>query len=182
LDDAVGEAFDKCAKLLGLPYPGGPALARLAEQGNEAAYAFPRPMQNRPGLDFSFSGLKTAVMLQVRACAENGVLEAKKANIAASSQRAAIDSLTGRTLKAAREAGIGTIVVAGGVGANLLLRKELAGKFDGRVFYPRHEFCTDNGAMIAVAGAMRLADGLEANEIRAAARWSLETLRPPAAA
>lgn len=182
LDDAVGEAFDKCAKLLGLPYPGGPALARLAQQGSDVAYAFPRPMLNRPGLDFSFSGLKTAVMLQVRQCAEEGVLETESANLAASFQRAAIDSLTGRTLKAARKARVDTIVVAGGVGANLLLRKELAEKFDGRVFYPRHEFCTDNGAMIAVAGALRLADGREANEIRAVARWSLESLQPPAAA
>lgn len=182
LDDAVGEAFDKCAKLIGLGYPGGPALARLAQDGDETAYAFPRPMLNRPGLDFSFSGLKTAVMLQVRQCEENGMLQAEKANIAASFQRAAIDSLTGRTLKAAREAGADTIVVAGGVGANLLLRKELAERFDGRVYYPRHEFCTDNGAMIAIAGALRLSDGTKANEIKAAARWSLESLRPPAAA
>lgn len=182
LDDAVGEAFDKCAKLIGLGYPGGPALARLAQDGDETAYAFPRPMLNRPGLDFSFSGLKTAVMLQVRQCEENGILQAEKANIAASFQRAAIDSLTGRTLKAAREAGADTIVVAGGVGANLLLRKELAERFDGRVYYPRHEFCTDNGAMIAIAGALRLSDGTKANEIKAAARWSLESLRPPAAA
>lgn len=182
LDDAVGEAFDKCAKLIGLRYPGGPALARLAQDGDETAYAFPRPMLNRPGLDFSFSGLKTAVMLQVRQCEENGILQAEKANIAASFQRAAIDSLTGRTLKAAREAGADTIVVAGGVGANLLLRKELAERFDGRVYYPRHEFCTDNGAMIAIAGALRLSDGTKANEIKAAARWSLESLRPPAAA
>jgi N6-L-threonylcarbamoyladenine synthase len=182
LDDAVGEAFDKCAKLLGLGYPGGPALARLALQGDEAAYRFPRPMINRDGLDFSFSGLKTAVMLQVKQCSNNGVLESELANIAASFQRAAIDSLTGRTLKAARQVQARRIVVAGGVGANLLLRKELAEKFDGRVFYPRHEYCTDNGAMIAIAGALRIADGEQAAEIRAAARWSLESLSPPAAA
>jgi N6-L-threonylcarbamoyladenine synthase len=182
LDDAVGEAFDKCAKLLGLAYPGGPALARLAELGNEKAYEFPRPMRNRAGLDFSFSGLKTAVMLQVKQCGEAGTLELETANIAASFQRAAIDSLIGRTLKAARETRSRQIVVAGGVGANSLLRRELAAKFDGKVFYPRHEYCTDNGAMIAIAGALRLADGAQAMEIQALARWSLESLRPPAAA
>jgi N6-L-threonylcarbamoyladenine synthase len=182
LDDAVGEAFDKCAKLLGLAYPGGPALARLAELGNEKAYEFPRPMRNRAGLDFSFSGLKTAVMLQVKQCGEAGTLELETANIAASFQRAAIDSLIGRTLKAARETRSRQIVVAGGVGANSLLRRELAAEFDGKVFYPRHEYCTDNGAMIAIAGALRLADGAKALEIQALARWSLESLRPPAAA
>ncbi|MEQ9563066.1 MAG: tRNA (adenosine(37)-N6)-threonylcarbamoyltransferase complex transferase subunit TsaD [Woeseiaceae bacterium] len=182
LDDAVGEAFDKCAKLLGLGYPGGPALARLALKGNETAYRFPRPMLNRDGLDFSFSGLKTAVMLQVKQCGNDGVLESELANIAASFQRAAIDSLTGRTLKAARQVDARRIVVAGGVGANVLLREELARKFDGQVFYPRHEYCTDNGAMIAIAGALRIADGERAAEIRASARWSLESLSPPAAA
>jgi N6-L-threonylcarbamoyladenine synthase len=182
LDDAVGEAFDKCAKLLGLGYPGGPALARLAQQGDETAYRFPRPMINRDGLDFSFSGLKTAVMLQVKQCSNDGVLETEQANIAASFQRAAIDSLTGRTLKAAREVQSRRIVIAGGVGANLLLRKDLAKKFDGQVFYPRQEYCTDNGAMIAIAGALRLADGVKAAEIRASARWSLESLRPPTTA
>lgn len=182
LDDAVGEAFDKCAKLLGLGYPGGPALARLAEGGDPAAYAFPRPMLNRPGFDFSFSGLKTAVMLQVRQADESGVLGASRAHIAASFQRAAVDTLVNRTLKAAAEVRAERIVVAGGVGANLLLRRELAARFQGRVHYPRLEYCTDNGAMIAVAGALRLADATEATEIRAVARWSLETLRPPAAA
>jgi tRNA N6-adenosine threonylcarbamoyltransferase len=182
LDDAVGEAFDKCAKLLGLGYPGGPALARLARQGDETAYAFPRPMTGRPGLDFSFSGLKTAVMLQVRQAEEEGVFESVVADIAASFQRAAIDSLVNRTLKAAREIGAQKLVVAGGVGANLLLRKQLSERFAGDVFYPRHEYCTDNGAMIAVAGALRLADAADAVEIRATARWSLESLRPPVAA
>jgi N6-L-threonylcarbamoyladenine synthase len=182
LDDAVGEAFDKCAKLLGLGYPGGPALARLAEQGSESAYAFPRPMLHRPGLDFSFSGLKTAVMLQVRECRDHGDFESVAADIAASFQRAAIDTLIGRTLKAAAQVDARQIVVAGGVGANSLLRRELAAGFGGAVFYPRHEFCTDNGAMIAVAGALRFADGTEAREITALARWSLESLRPPAAA
>jgi N6-L-threonylcarbamoyladenine synthase len=182
LDDAVGEAFDKCAKLLGLGYPGGAALARLAEKGNASVYAFPRPMVNRPGLDFSFSGLKTAVMLQVKQASENGALHLAVEDIAASFQRAAVDTLVSRTLKAAAQVGARRIVVAGGVGANLLLRQQLAASFDGRVYYPRLEYCTDNGAMIALAGALRLVDAVDAMEIRAAARWSLETLRPPVAA
>ncbi len=179
LDDAVGEAFDKTAKLLGLGYPGGPALARLAEDGDDSAFALPRPMLNRPGLDFSFSGLKTAVMLAVRDAEAAGELDARRADIAASFQRAAVDSLIGRTLKAAREENLGRIVVAGGVGANRLLRAELKARFDGDVYYPRLEFCTDNGAMIAVAGAMRLGDAGEADRIRATARWPLDTLAPP---
>ncbi len=182
LDDAVGEAFDKCAKLLGLGYPGGAALALLAEQGDPSAYSFPRPMVNRPGLDFSFSGLKTAVMLQVKQASHAGVLESAVADIAASFQRAAVDTLVGRALKAAAQVDARRIVVAGGVGANLLLRQQLAARFDGRVFYPRLEYCTDNGAMIAVAGALRISDAVEAREIRAVARWSLDSLRPPAAA
>jgi N6-L-threonylcarbamoyladenine synthase len=182
LDDAVGEAFDKCAKLLGLAYPGGPALARLAQGGNEAAYTFPRPMLNRPGLDFSFSGLKTAVMLQVKRSFADGELQSVTADIAASFQRAAIDTLVGRTLKAAQETGVQRIVVAGGVGANVLLRRELVTRFQGSVFYPRPEYCTDNGAMIAIAGAFRISDASDALEIKATARWALESLRPPAAA
>lgn len=179
LDDAVGEAFDKTAKLLGLGYPGGPALAALAEQGNDSAYALPRPMLNRPGLDFSFSGLKTAVMLEVKKATASGELEARRADLAASFQRAAVDTLTARALKAAKQAGLERIVVAGGVGANKLLREEMASRFEGKVFYPRLDFCTDNGAMIAVAGALRLADAASANEIRAQARWSLDTLTVP---
>jgi N6-L-threonylcarbamoyladenine synthase len=182
LDDAVGEAFDKCAKLLGLGYPGGPALALLAETGNPSAYSFPRPMLNRPGLDFSFSGLKTAVMLQVRQAGGVRLADPVAADIAASFQRAAVDTLVARTLKAADEVDARRIVVAGGVGANRLLRKQLAEQFDGRVFYPRLEYCTDNGAMIAIAGALRASDAVEASEIRAVARWSLESLRPPVAA
>jgi len=151
LDDAVGEAFDKTAKLLGLGYPGGPALAALAESGNETAYELPRPMLTKPGYDFSFSGLKTAVMLEVRRAEAEGDLERCKADLAASFQRAAVDALIGRTLKAARKHGFERIVVAGGVGANRLLRQDLAARFDGKVYYPRLAFCTDNGAMIAVA-------------------------------
>jgi N6-L-threonylcarbamoyladenine synthase len=179
LDDAVGEAFDKTAKLLGLGYPGGPALAKLAESGDDNAYRFPRPMLNRPGFDFSFSGLKTAVMLEVRKAAEAGKLDDCRADLAASFQRAAVDTLVGRSLQAAEQKGLDRIVIAGGVGANKLLRQEMAARFSGEVFYPRMAYCTDNGAMIAVAGALRLADAGEADEIRAQARWSLDTLSVP---
>ncbi|MDH3551510.1 MAG: tRNA (adenosine(37)-N6)-threonylcarbamoyltransferase complex transferase subunit TsaD [Gammaproteobacteria bacterium] len=179
LDDAVGEAFDKTAILLGLGYPGGPALAALAEEGDDAAFALPRPMLNRPGLDFSFSGLKTAVMLLVRKAKDEGSLAERRADIAASFQRAAVDTLVGRALQAAKREDLKRIVVAGGVGANKLLRKEIAERFDGQVYYPRMAYCTDNGAMIAVAGALRLADAHQVAEIRAQARWSLDTLSPP---
>jgi N6-L-threonylcarbamoyladenine synthase len=179
LDDAVGEAFDKTAKLLGLGYPGGPALAALAESGDDAAFKLPRPMLNRPGFDFSFSGLKTAVMLVVQQVRQDGRLEQSRADIAASFQRAAIDTLVGRTLKAAKKFGFDRVVVAGGVGANKLLRQDLASRFSGTVYYPRFEFCTDNGAMIAIAGALRLAEAGPADAIRARARWSLDTLAAP---
>ena len=177
LDDAVGEAFDKTAKLLGLGYPGGPALAALAEEGDDKAFEFPRPMLHKPGFDFSFSGLKTAVMMEVRKAKASGKLN--KADVAASFQRAAVDTLIGRSVKAATAEGLDRIVVAGGVGANKLLRKEIAERFTGTVFYPRMEFCTDNGAMIAVAGALRLAEAREAGEIMAQARWSLASLQVP---
>ncbi len=179
LDDAAGEAFDKTAKLLGLAYPGGPLLASLAETGDEKAYAFPRPMLNKPGFDFSFSGLKTAVMLEVRKAEAAGDIDSRRADIAASFQRAAVDTLVGKAIKAAHAEGLTRIVVAGGVGANRLLRSEIAERFSGEVFYPRFEFCTDNGAMIAAAGALRLSDGRAATEIKAEARWSLDTLRVP---
>ncbi len=179
LDDAVGEAFDKTAKLLGLGYPGGPALAALAEKGNEKAVTLPRPMLSKPGFDFSFSGLKTAVMVEVRNREANGTL--CRADVAASFQRAVVDTLIGRTIKAAQAERLERIVVAGGVGANKLLRRDLAAQFDGTVYYPRMEFCTDNGAMIAIAGALRLGDANLAGEIRAQARWPLETLNAPAA-
>jgi N6-L-threonylcarbamoyladenine synthase len=182
LDDAVGEAFDKTAKLLGLGYPGGAALAKLAEGGDGAAFAFPRPMINRPGFDFSFSGLKTAVMLKVREAREAGTLDSVRADLAASFQRAVVDTLVKRTLKAAADMSAKRIVVAGGVGANQLLRTELAAKFSGNVYYPRLRFCTDNGAMIAIAGALRLGDAEKAGTIHARARWSLEALATPAAA
>jgi len=178
-DDAVGEAFDKSAKLQGLGYPGGPALAALAEAGDDKSVEFPRPMLNRAGFDFSFSGLKTAVMLEVRRVREEGSYESCRADIAASFQRAAVDTLVGRSLQAAAHEQLERIVVAGGVGANKLLRDEMAERFDGQVYYPRPAYCTDNGAMIAVAGALRLADAQSAAEIRAQARWALDTLSAP---
>jgi N6-L-threonylcarbamoyladenine synthase len=133
-------------------------------------------MLNRAGLDFSFSGLKTAVMLEVKKVRAAGEFEARRADLAASFQRAAVDTLVGKTIRAAQEQQLKRIVVAGGVGANQLLRADLAERFDGKVYYPRFEFCTDNGAMIAIAGAKRLAEAGDAGEIRAQARWSLDTL------
>jgi N6-L-threonylcarbamoyladenine synthase len=179
LDDAVGEAFDKTAKLLGLQYPGGPALAELAASGNPNAVRLPRPMLSRAGFDFSFSGLKTAVMLEVRDAQTRGTLDGVRKDIAASFQRAAIDTLIGRTLQAAAAENATQLVVAGGVGANRLLRDELRDKFPGQVYFPRPAFCTDNGAMIAFAGSLRLADGRQAAIIHAKARWSLESLQAP---
>ncbi len=181
-DDAVGEAFDKTAKLLDLGYPGGPALAKLAESGDETAVALPRPMLGKAGFDFSFSGLKTAVMLEVRRARERGDFEATRVDIAASFQRAAVDTLIAKTIRAAESTGLDRLIVSGGVGANRLLREEMARQFPGRVFYPRLAYCTDNGAMIAVAGALRLADAGEANEILARARWPLDGLAAPGAA
>jgi len=136
-------------------------------------------MLNRAGFDFSFSGLKTAVMLEVRRVQEDGSYESCRANIAASFQRAAVDTLVGRSLQAAAHEQLERIVVAGGVGANKLLRSEMSERFDGQVYYPRLAYCTDNGAMIAVAGALRLADAQSAAEIRAQARWALDTLSRP---
>ena len=179
LDDAVGEAFDKTAKLLGLGYPGGPALAALAESGDDKAFDFPRPMLNRPGNDFSFSGLKTAVMIEVREAEERGDLESHRADMAASFQRACVDTLVGKSIRAAETAGLDRIVIAGGVGANQSLREAMAERFPGEVYYPRLAYCTDNGAMIAIAGALRLADAGTVSEIRAQARWSLESLGVP---
>ena len=151
-------------------------MAGLRETGDDQAYALPRPMLNKPGLDFRFSGLKTAVMLEVKKVEAAGDIESCRADLAASFQRAAVDTLVGKAIRAAEEQKLERIVVAGGVGANQLLRTELAERVDGKVYYPRPEFCTDNGAMIAVAGAQRLAEAGDAGEIRAHARWSLESL------
>src|SRR4051812_27945530 len=180
-DDAAGEAFDKSAKLLGLPYPGGPELARMAGSGNSARFDFPRPMLDRPGLEFSFSGLKTAVSLAVKDRAAKGSLDdATRADIAAGVQEAIVDTLVGKTLRALEQTGHGAIVVAGGVGANRLLRQRLdaaAARHGAKVFYPRIEFCTDNAAMIAVAGMQRLRAGRHEDlGVRARATWPLAEL------
>jgi N6-L-threonylcarbamoyladenine synthase len=180
LDDAAGEAFDKTAKLLGLEYPGGPALAALAESGRDGVFEFPRPMLDRPGLDFSFSGLKTAVVVALR----GRTLDAQaRADAARGFESAIVETLVAKALRAMRQAGIRALVVAGGVGANRRLRAELAtavAAAGGRVHYPRPEFCTDNAAMIALAGHARLAAGeREALPVRARARWPLNELAAP---
>jgi len=184
-DDAAGEAFDKSAKLLGLPYPGGPELARLAAAGRATRFDFPRPMLDRAGLEFSFSGLKTAVALAVKHCAakNGGALDdITKADIAAGLQQAIVDTLVTKTLRALEKTGYDALVVAGGVGANRLLRERLAhaaARQGAKVFYPRIEFCTDNAAMIAVAGMARLKAGtVEPAAIRARANWALSELGP----
>jgi O-sialoglycoprotein endopeptidase (EC 3.4.24.57) len=175
LDDAVGEAFDKTAKILGLSYPGGPALAALAEQGDETRFKFPRPMTDRPGLDFSFSGLKTF--------ARNTFAKYpnEKANIAKAFEVATTQTLMIKCRRALEQTHYSTLIVAGGVSANQSLRKELnklGKKLAVNVFYPRQEFCTDNGAMIALAGHLRLIKGHKfiTNKITIKPRWSLEEL------
>jgi N6-L-threonylcarbamoyladenine synthase len=184
LDDAAGEAFDKTAKLLGLGYPGGPALAELAELGSTGRVKFPRPMLNSGDLDFSFSGLKTAVLTKVR---ELGALdEAQRADIARGFQDAIVEVLVKKSLRAVRDSGLEQLVVAGGVGANRELRRQLdeqSARQRFRVFYPELEFCTDNGAMIALAGALRLQAGSQAGSASKPAgafavrpRWPLAEL------
>lgn len=177
LDDAAGEAFDKTAKLLGLPYPGGPALARLAEQGRPGVFNFARPMTDRPGLDFSFSGLKTQVLLAWQASERS---EATRADIARGFEDAVVETLTIKCERALRATSAKTLVVAGGVGANRRLRAALeamAKRRRVRLAFPRPEFCTDNGAMIAFAGALRLAAGQQAPAaISVRPRWDMATL------
>jgi len=182
-DDAAGEAFDKSAKLLGLPYPGGPELARLAEQGRAGVFEFPRPMLDREGFEFSFSGLKTAVMLAVRE-AGAAMNEPLRANIARGVQEAIVDTLVGKTARALDETGLLHLVVAGGVSANRALREALQAAATARgaeIYFPRFEFCTDNAAMIAVAGMARLQQGGAATHlaIEARAQWPLMSLRAP---
>ncbi len=183
VDDAVGEAFDKTAKLLGLSYPGGPALAALAEQGNPDRFRFPRPMTDRPGLDFSFSGLKTFAINTLHQC---GGDPQSRADIAHAFQEAVVETLAIKCRRALRESGVKRMVVAGGVGANRRLRErlqELAVTERAQVFFPRLEFCTDNGAMIAFAGALRLAAGAPtAEQPVATPRWRLDSLEAPAEA
>lgn len=179
IDDAAGEAFDKTAKLLGLDYPGGAALSKLAEQGTPGRFVFPRPMTDRPGLDFSFSGLKTFAANTIRS---EGQDDQTRADIAHAFQSAVIDTLAIKCKRALQETHLKRLVIAGGVSANKELRRQLAElmqKLGGEVFYPRPEYCTDNGAMIAYAGMQRLKAGQIADlEISVKPRWSLETLPP----
>jgi N6-L-threonylcarbamoyladenine synthase len=162
IDDAAGEAFDKSAKLMGLGYPGGPALSRLAETGDAKAFALPRPLLHSGNLDFSFSGLKTAVLTQAKKLGDD--LPARKADLAASTQAAIVEVLLKKSLTALKQTGLKRLVVAGGVGANKALRQQLnaaCARLKVRVHYPELDLCTDNGAMIAMAGAMRLQAGIE---------------------
>jgi N6-L-threonylcarbamoyladenine synthase len=179
-DDAVGEAFDKTAKLLGLPYPGGAALAALAERGRPARFQFPRPLLDQPGVDFSFSGLKTAVLYAARAAPDD---EQTRADLARAFEEAVVDTLAVKSMRALELTGVERLIVAGGVGANRSLRERLGVETAARgaaVYFPRPAFCTDNAAMIAYAGALRLAAG-EGDEpiIRARARWPLASLTAP---
>lgn len=185
LDDAAGEAFDKTAKLLGLGYPGGPALAAMAEKGQQGVYKFPRPMIDRPGLDFSFSGLKTFALntMQKTAHADDGngeLNEQEKADISLAFEEAVVDTLKIKCRRALEQQQCNQLVIAGGVGANKRLRTVLAemiGELNGELYYPRTEFCTDNGAMIAQAGCFRLMAGeSQPLEIDARARWSMQDL------
>ncbi|MFL9926444.1 tRNA (adenosine(37)-N6)-threonylcarbamoyltransferase complex transferase subunit TsaD [Herbaspirillum lusitanum] len=184
LDDAAGEAFDKSAKLLGLGYPGGPAISRLAEFGDPGVYKLPRPMLHSKNFDFSFSGLKTAVLTVVKQQTTN-ICEQDKANIARAFVDAIVEVLVAKCMNALKHSGLKRLVIAGGVGANKQLREALnaaAAKRRYRVFYPELEFCTDNGAMIAFAGAMRLQQNHEAAQKNYAfgvrPRWPLDELRP----
>ena len=177
LDDAAGEAFDKTAKLMGLPYPGGPQLAALAEVGTPGKFKFSRPMTDRPGLDFSFSGLKTQVLLAWKASDQS---EQTRADIARGFEDAVVDTLAIKCERALQAADCDVLVVAGGVGANKRLRARLqamAAKRGGRVCFPRPELCTDNGAMIAFAGALRLEAGQRSDaSVRVVPRWDMATL------
>ncbi|TDG11673.1 tRNA (adenosine(37)-N6)-threonylcarbamoyltransferase complex transferase subunit TsaD [Seongchinamella unica] len=187
LDDAAGEAFDKAAKMLGLPYPGGPHIARLAEKGNPERFHFPRPMVNRPGLDFSFSGLKTYTLNTVEDCRVDGeVSQQDKADIARAFEDAVVGTLVIKCRRALQQEGLKTLVMAGGVSANSNLRAELKmalAKEQAQVFYPAPVFCTDNGAMIAYAGAQRLKAGqVDTEDTRVRPRWPMEELPPVAGA
>lgn len=178
LDDAAGEAFDKTAKLLGLGYPGGAALAKLAESGNPARFHFPRPMIDRPGLDFSFSGLKTFALNTIQ---NNPDDEQTKADIARAFQDAVVDALTIKCKRALQQTNYSTLVIAGGVGANRALRHslhEMCKKREATLYFPRLEFCTDNGAMIAYVGCQRLMAGQRDDlSVEVFPRWPLDQLR-----
>lgn len=181
LDDAAGEAFDKAAKMLGLPYPGGPQLAKAAAQGDVSRFTFPRPMVNRPGLDFSFSGLKTYTLNTVTECRADGQLsDGDRNDIAAAFQEAVVDTLTIKCLRALKQEGLKRLVIAGGVSANTALRERLEGRLatiGAAVYYPRPAYCTDNGAMIAYAGCCRLLAGQsETLAVQVRPRWPMNEL------
>ena len=184
LDDAAGEAFDKAAKMLDLDYPGGPHVARLAERGVSGRFEFPRPMVDRPGLDFSFSGLKTYTLntIATHALPDGLPDDQTSADIACAFQDAVVSTLVIKCRRALEQTGMKTLVIAGGVSANKKLRQELEialAKIQAKVFYARHEFCTDNGAMIAYAGCQRLLAGQsESLAVNVRARWPLNTLSP----
>lgn len=183
LDDAAGEAFDKSAKLMGLGYPGGPALSKLAQRGDASRYELPRPMLHSPDLDFSFSGLKTAVLTRLRKLEkENALSDSQRADLAASTEAAIVDVLAAKSIKALKQTGLKRLVVAGGVGANSRLRSKLGtalSKLGGEVFFPPLELCTDNGAMIAYAAAERVKAGLvdltdSSHAFTVKPRWDLQ--------
>lgn len=183
IDDAAGEAFDKTAKMMGLRYPGGPEIARLAEQGTPGRFILPKPMTDRPGLQFSFSGLKTATLTVWQKCIAAGDDgEQTRADLAHAFQTAVVVTLTIKCQRALEQEGLKNLVIAGGVSANQALRRSLESmlaKRQGQVFYARPEFCTDNGAMIAYAGCQRLLAGQqESDAIQVRARWPLEELPP----
>ena len=183
VDDAAGEAFDKTAKMLGLDYPGGPQVARMAEQGDRGRYRFPRPMTDRPGLDFSFSGLKTFTLNTLEAARTAGTDDSQtRADIACAFETAVVETLVIKCRRALRETGRKGLVIAGGVSANKRLQEqlgEMAAKEKARLFYARPEFCTDNGAMIAFAGWQRLCAGQrDGDRILAVPRWPLSELPP----
>lgn len=179
LDDAAGEAFDKTAKLMGLDYPGGPRLSKLAATGKAGCYRFPRPMTDRPGLDFSFSGLKTFAANTIASEPDD---DQTRANIACAFEEAVVDTLAIKCRRALKQTGYTRLVVAGGVSANTRLQLSLADmmkKEGGKVYYPRGEFCTDNGAMIAYAGLQRLKAGqMDDLAVKGQPRWPLDTLPP----
>ena len=182
LDDAAGEAFDKVGKMLGLPYPGGPHVAKLAEQGRQGKFVFPRPMTNRPGLDFSFSGLKTFTrnVIAEQKRADGSLDQQTQADIARAFEDAVVATLAIKCRRALEQTGLTTLIIAGGVSANVQLREVLEKTVlsqGGELFYAQPRFCTDNGAMIAYAGCQRLLAGQQDDlEIKAMPRWSLETL------
>lgn len=183
LDDAAGEAFDKTAKLMGLRYPGGPEIARLAERGTPGRFVFPRPMTDRPGLDFSFSGLKTFTLnTWQQCCAAGDDSEQTRCDVALAFQQAVVETLTIKCRRALKQTGLNSLVIAGGVSANKALRlslEDMLAALKGKVFYARPAFCTDNGAMIAYAGCQRLLAGQhEGQAITVQARWPMEQLPP----